>query len=137
MRLNCQQCGGPIPRQIGPGGRRKFCEACSPTRNRPDRKRRSPAPRVVTATNTGESVLEATRAELDAAKVTESVMGQCALILARHIDAGQVNGSGLASLVKAHRETMAAALAAAPAEEDPLSRLRRLRQQPSNPTTGA
>ena len=95
------------------------------------------SPRVVTATNTGESVLEATRAELDAAKVTESVMGQCALILARHIDAGEVNGAGLASLVKAHRETMTAALAAAPAEDDPLTRLRRLRQQPSNPTTGA
>jgi len=137
MRLNCQQCGGPIPRQIGPGGRRKFCEACSPTRNRPDRKRSNTAPRVVTATNTGESVLDATRAELDAAKVLDTVMGQCALILARHIDAGQVNGSGLASLVKAHRETMAAALAAAPAEEDPLSRLRRLRQQSLTPTSGA
>jgi len=66
---------------------------------------------------------------LTQADVAESWQGQAALLLARRIDADQDSGSGLAALVKAHREMMAEALALAPQEEESaLSRLRRLRE---------
>lgn len=133
MKLNCEKCGGPIGRQRGSGAPRMFCEVCSPKRVRPDRVK-SRVSSLTNGTTEGTrvspgatSVYAATKLELGDAGVVESVMGQCALILARHIDADQENGSGLASLVKAHREAMAAALQAAPRGDDALTRLRRQR----------
>ncbi len=43
MNMVCEQCRGPIGRQQGRGGRRRFCETCRPTRIRKDR----PVPRSV------------------------------------------------------------------------------------------
>ncbi len=124
MNMICGKCGGPIPKQIGPGGRRKFCPACSPKRIRPERTR-TVTPLPLPEGTTG--VYAASLAALQTAGVVESVDGQCALLLARRMDAGEDSGAGLASLARAHRECMTAALAAAPQEESPLEKLRRER----------
>ena len=61
------------------------------------------------------SVVDATRAELEAAGRAESPMGMAALALAARIDSQQDTGSGLAAAVRALGETLAAALKGAEA----------------------
>ena len=86
MNLVCERCGGAIGRQIGRGGRRRFCETCRPTRIRRDR----PVPRSVArqirpvVPLDGDQVTgmeEATVLELEAAGVPlDGVAALCALI---------------------------------------------------------
>ena len=133
MRLNCQKCGGPIPRQNGPGGVRKFCPRCSPKRIRKPRVEAAPARPVVTAgrVTSGDrpNVTAATQRELEAAGIPlDGVDGLLLLLLARRIDSGDESASGLVALVKVHAEIMAEALAQAqPPDTNPLEEIRRLR----------
>ena len=132
MRLNCQKCGGPIPRQQGPGGVRKFCPTCSPKRIRKPRVEAAtprpvaPAGRV---TSDRPNVTAATQREMEAAGVPlDGVDGLLLLLLARRIDSGDETAAGLVALVKVHAEILAEALAQAqPPEENPLDVIRRLR----------
>ena len=123
MNVICAKCGGPIPRQKGPGGQRKFCPTCSPKRDRPDRQRKRPTVKALnfdsgeTQRGSHANVTEATTAELTQAGVLDSWQGQAALILAHRIDAGDEPGGALAQLVKAHRDIMAEALAQAKRDE--------------------
>ena len=52
----------------------------------------------------------ATRAELEDAGKVGSSAGQAALLLAKQVEFGDESGSGLAALVRQHRESMAVAL---------------------------
>lgn len=130
MNMQCAKCGGPISRQPGPGGRRKFCEACSPRRDRPER-RRPARQAAATPLSSGEEVngvYAATVAELDTLGLDEGHwLRVLALNLAWHIDNSNASASGLVALVKEHRATLAACAAAAPKPDDALTRLRRER----------
>lgn len=133
MYLICAKCGGSIDRQTGPGGRRKFCAACSPQRVRKDRPRKRDTvtplpPRPASDQDTG-GVYGATSREVEALGMTEHYLGVLSLLLAWHMDhADDLSGSALASLAKCFRETHAEMQAAAPKFEDsPLDRLRRRR----------
>lgn len=135
MNMICERCGGPIARQTGPGGRRRYCEACSPRRDRPDRPRKNQRPttepRYLAAgqiTSEATSVYSATVAELDAMGMPEDHwLRVLALNVAWHIDHNDGSASGLVALVKEHRAVLAACAAAAPKPEDALTRLRRER----------
>ena len=123
MNVICGKCGGPIPRQKGPGGQRKFCPTCSPKRDRPDRQRKRPTPKTLNLTpgkiqqgNRG-NLTDSTTAELTRTGVLDTWQGQAALILAHRIDAGDEPGGALSQLVKAHRDIMAEALAQAKRDE--------------------
>jgi hypothetical protein len=70
-----------------------------------------------------------TRAELAQVGQVDSSSGQCALALARRIDAGMESGAGLAALVREHRNAMADALGGADLEVSPLDQLRQRRER--------
>jgi hypothetical protein len=132
MNANCAKCGGPIGRQIGPGGRRKYCPTCSPQRDRPERRKSKRTPLTLTTgqpQQAATTVLEATRNALTDAGVQDTSTGRCAQILAARIDAGDETATGLVALTKELRATLNAALAEAPHEEDNIwSRLEAMRQ---------
>ena len=70
-------------------------------------------------------------AELDEIGMSDSHLGRLALALADRIDGGQEPGAALAALSRQLRETMNAARAAAPVEEEEnlLEVLRRQREE--------
>lgn len=71
------------------------------------------------------SVMDATRAELEKVEREETALGAAALALAARIDSsGGDTGSAVASLVRQLRETLAAALEGAEADDDPLVQIR-------------
>jgi hypothetical protein len=70
-----------------------------------------------------------TRAELASAGRESIPAGVAALLLAERIDAGQGTESGMASLVREWRTTMAAAMADAQKAESELDKLRKLRAE--------
>lgn len=131
MNMTCAKCGGPIGRQRGSGGPRKFCTNCSPKRIRKPRGRPPAQPRPTSAAPTGEpagSVYEATLAEVNALGMADHYLGALALHVARALDdSASQSGGAVAALAKCHRETIAAMEAAAPEpqEESVLERLRR------------
>lgn len=105
MGERCRSCGKPLPAQSGRGRRRVMCPQCSPKRDRSAPKRpKSKTPVVVDGLTT------ATRAELEDAGKVGSSAGQAALLLAKQVEFGDESGSGLAALVRQHRESMAVAL---------------------------
>lgn len=122
MNANCAKCGGPIGRQIGPGGRRKYCPTCSPQRDRPDRRKTKRTPLTLTTGHPQQAatttVLEATRNALTDAGVQDTSTGRCAQILAARIDAGDETAAGLVALTKELRATINAALAEAQHDEE-------------------
>lgn len=74
------------------------------------------------------TLTEATLVELAAVGREATALGLAALALARRIDhAHGETGSALASMVKAHREALAAATADVAVEVDPLDEMRRRR----------
>jgi hypothetical protein len=105
---NCMKCGAPLPVQTGRGRRRVKCATCSPPR-------KSVAKPIALASlpSGGTSMVSATVAELESAGVESSALGQAALLLARRIEAGEDNGSAIASLVKQWQDTMGRATAGA------------------------
>lgn len=116
----CAVCGAALPLQHGRGGRRKMCEHCSPPRRRGPAMAPAvalvptPAPDGLTVSD----VTTATVAELQRLGQADSVAGVMAVALAKRIDSGQEPGGALAQLVKAHRDTMATAYAAAHQEKE-------------------
>jgi hypothetical protein len=74
----------------------------------------TPAPDGLTVSD----VTTATVAELQRLGQADSVAGVMAVALAKRIDSGQEPGGALAQLVKAHRDTMATAYAAAHQEKE-------------------
>ena len=125
----CPSCGKPLPLQTGKGGRRKYCQGCSPSRRRGPAMAPQRAP-VATATPAGAQqptgVLEAVLREVRTAGVAAHWAAAVAVVLARRIDSDQEPGSALASLVKALREILPIALttAASTDEPDPLEQIR-------------
>jgi len=109
-------CGGTIV-QPRTGRPRQKCERCAPRKLRvadPETGQISYM-RPTSAAEYGvhpepTTVLAATRAALEAAGRTSHWAGQAALLVAARIDATQVEGSPLASMIKAHRDSMKAAL---------------------------
>jgi hypothetical protein len=71
-------------------------------------------------------VWDATRAELAAAGLLDTALGQAALVLALHIDSTTpATARALAALCKAHREVLTDVLRTAPPRtDDPVTRLR-------------
>ena len=136
MNMVCEQCRGPIGRQQGRGGRRRFCETCRPTRIRKDR----PVPRSVARQirpvvpvdgREVSSMEEATRLELEAAGVPlDCVAALCALILARAVDRGDDTVPGMIAAIKEHSACMAWAMqSAAPVDDQDVVTLMRRRLQ--------
>lgn len=131
MNMSCEKCGGPIGRQSGPGGRRKFCTTCSPKRIRKPISRTPSSQRLTPSTpaaETVDSVYAATLAEVNALGMADHYLGALALHVARALDdSASQSGGAVAALAKCHRETIAAMEAAAPEpqEESVLERLRR------------
>lgn len=124
----CLKCGAPIPLQQGRGRRRKMCETCSPSRNR-GKSARLPAP-TIPGMGDAQGVTQSVIRELTEAGMLQSHSGQCAVLLARRIDAGEDSGAAVAQLVRQLRETMASALAMqVPDEVDPVDELRQRREQ--------
>ena len=133
MNLVCERCGGAIGRQIGRGGRRRFCETCRPTRIRRDR----PVPRSVArqirpvVPLDGDQVTgmeEATVLELEAAGVPlDGVAALCALILARAVDRNDDTVPGMIAAIREHGACMRWAMqSAAPVDDqDVVTMLRR------------
>ena len=74
---------------------------------------------------------DATLAELEAADMVTSSLGQAAPLLARRLDAPSLDtGSSISALVREHRATLTAAVGAGTRAQDPLDQLaqqRRLR----------
>ena len=131
MNMTCEQCGGPIGRQSGPGGRRKFCTTCSPKRIRKPNGRPPSSPRPTPSAPAEEavdSVYTATLVEVQALGMADHYLGALALHVARALDdSANQSGGAVAALAKCHRETIAALEAAVPKpqEESVLERLRR------------
>jgi hypothetical protein len=98
----------------GKGRRRKFCEACSPKRERPGRQ----APVLQLAARSAspaepkprKSLSQRTLDELTAAGRDDTWQAEAALLAADLVDAGGYTAQGAAALLKAHREALALAL---------------------------
>lgn len=139
MNYNCAKCGGPIGRQPGPGGRRKFCQVCSPKRDRPDRQRGrgKTVPNVMTF-DSGETqslasnVTQATTAELlELGVPADHWRHVLAVTLATRIDHGDnETANGLVAMIRELNSLMTEIRASAPSvEESPLQMLRRRRAE--------
>ncbi len=137
MTRTCERCGGPIPPRIGPGGKRKRCPSCSPSRNR-GRKPSSPAPvAVLPVAVEGESVVEATRALLGTHPgAVDHPMGRTALVLAGRIDSTSESTPSITGAAKQLDSCIRIALAATePAEVSLLDELRAKHAQRSTDAT--
>lgn len=131
MSKSCERCGADFtPRSH----RARFCsDKC---RNAAGYARRNgataPLALVLTAaTAPADGTLTGvTMRDLTGLGLEHSIGGTLALLLARAIDSGQHTGSGMTSLTREYRTVMADVVAAAkPKQEDPLARLRRMREE--------
>jgi hypothetical protein len=135
-------CGNPIPPPVGMGRPREYCADCSPQRIRPGpslrrlrvapdvatsepspppAERPRPAPPEPGATPAAEVLLyPSTLATLRAAGALEHWGASAALLMAQRIDGCDIVGSPLAAMIKAHRDSMSAALADSAADGDAL-----------------
>jgi len=135
-------CGAPIPPPVGMGRPREYCAECSPQRIRPGRplrrlriapdgaavepsppavERPRPAPPALDAGPAAEVLLyPSTLATLRAAGALEHWGASAALLMAQRIDGCDIVGSPLAAMIKAHRDSMSAALADSAADGDAL-----------------
>ena len=135
MTRTCERCGAPIPPRIGPGGKRRFCPTCSPSRNR-GKNPSSPAPvAVMPVPAEGESVVEATRALLDTHPgAVDHPMGRTALVLAARIDSTSESTPSITGAAKQLDSCIRLALnATEPAE---LSLLDKMRDERARRTEG-
>lgn len=76
-----------------------------------------------------ESVVEATRAELDRAAKSQTALGRSALALAALLDAGEGPASGLAAVAKELRATLEVAVQGATHVDDPVDEVARKRAE--------
>lgn len=130
MQRNCDVCQNPYEAKR-PNA--KFCSArCRQRAQRsPDSVTLSPvAPLAVPVDVAEGSLTTATLAELEAAEMSASSLGQAALMLARRLDLPSMDtGSSIAALVREHRATLTAAVDAGKVAEDPLDQLAQQRRQ--------
>lgn len=129
-----EPCGKPVPALVGKGRPREYCGDHAPrpggTQRRlslaPDAPDAPPAverPRPVPATQqpAAEVLLyPSTLARLRDAGALDHWAGQAALMMAQRIDGCDIVGSPLSAMVKAHRDSMTAALADSASEGDAL-----------------
>ena len=99
------------------------CESCR------KRKSRAPKPPVAVLVPAEGELTVVTRSELEAAGRVGSAVGQAALLIAKHLDAGAETGSSVAALVREHRATLGEALRGVKVAGDPLDELRALRDR--------
>lgn len=131
-------CGQYIE-QPATGRRRSKCLTCKPPRVRAKPPPKSPIlaapapalapPSTVSGGDVRPTLAEQSRRELAAADRLETHSGVAALMLAELLDKGGYNAQGAASMVKAHREAMAAALAGAKRADDAVDDLRERRRR--------
>lgn len=127
MQRNCDVCGAAYQAQRSTS---KYCSpSCRARKAQGARKRKAEVVSLPAAEEKDGSVEAATRAELDAAGQVNSALGQSALALARRLDEGRDPGTGLASMVRQLQTTLAAALADAQVDEDPLDELAAWRER--------
>lgn len=106
-RRTCADCDAPLPKRVGQGRPRIYCDECSPSRRRkPPAK---PSPVVTLATESGETCESVTRDVLISVDRLGTPMGMAALACARAIDSGQESGSGLAAVVARLESSLASA----------------------------
>ena len=116
----CTECGAEF-RQPLQGRPRKYCEVCSPKRNRaprPPRLLQFPGPKRESGSESADSspvpsILVQTIKELTAAGVMESSEAAAAVKLAALFDTGAFSATGASYLWKAHREALDLALSGA------------------------
>lgn len=108
-----------MPLENRPGRPRKMCDRCSPSR---PRRKDQPTATLVETVGVG-CVVDATKAELQAAGTINSALGQSALALARQIDSGDEKGAGLASLAKQHAALLMACAPKVDESADPLQQI--------------
>lgn len=123
-RVVCEQCGGPLPVQEGPGRKRKKCETCSP-RDKRNRKVVS-IPTPLSAPGGGRNVEAARRALSDVDRET-SPAGELALYLAGLLDQGV--GNQTAAISREYRAAMADAMKGTQQAASALDELRRRREE--------
>lgn len=128
MLKTCSKCGGTIPAQAGPGGRRKMCPTCSPKR---DRRKPAASGLPIPHPGGGESVADAVRALLGSRKgAADHPLGRLAVALAVRCDNPSETTAAVATAGKQLQAALAAALEASePLEPDRLSELRARRRQ--------
>lgn len=137
MTRTCERCGAPIPPRIGPGGKRKRCPTCSPSRNR-GKNSSSPVPdTVVPIPTAGESVVESTRALLNTHPgAVDHPMGRTALVLAARIDSTSESTPSITGAAKQLDSCLRIALSATePAAPSLLDELRAKHAQHSTDPT--
>jgi hypothetical protein len=123
MMRNCDSCGTAY---IAQRSTSRFCSSVCRRRNGG-----APAPpRPPQARSEASAALLAvTRAELQAAGMLKSVLGQAALKLAEALGNPDETAGGVAALSRELRATMAAVLQCAPAARDPLDELKQRRDR--------
>jgi hypothetical protein len=116
--------------QVSYDAKRPSSKYCSDRcRKRAQRGDIAPVVPITQAIHEG-SLTAATLAELEAAEMSASSMGQAALMLARRLDLPSMDtGSSIAALVREHRATLSAAVDAGKVAEDPLDQLAQQRRQ--------
>ncbi len=117
MRV-CAKCGADMPLENRRGPRRKMCQRCSPSRGAKSK----PVATILERVEVG-CVVDATKAELQAAGAMGTALGQSALALARAIDSGDERGTALASLAKQHAALLMACAPKAEEASDPLQQI--------------
>lgn len=135
MNKVCERCGAPIPPRIGPGGQRKRCATCSPSRGRGKNQQAGPPVAVLPAPATGETVTEATRTLLAThTGALEHPMGRAALVLAGRIDSTSESTAAVTAAAKQLDSCIRIALnETEPVEESPLDRIRARRARLGQP----
>ena len=125
MTATCERCGQPFPAQ------RSTARYCSARCKKAAQRARVATTGTVVDVEFLGPVEKATRDELAAAQVLGTTRGQIALVLARLMDrAGPGQGSSVAAWSRELRTTLAEALRVAPpAEDDPITRIRRQMHQ--------
>lgn len=119
----CRDCGAQIPKAVGRGRQRTYCEICSPPRRKKPPAPRQAADKTDPPTACG-SIHAATLATLEQAGRTDTPLGATALLLAQRLDADQDSGSAMAAMAKQLGATLEDATRGAQIAMSPLDELR-------------
>jgi hypothetical protein len=105
------ECGRVIV-QPATGRRRQKCFICSP-RDKRDRRRADLIALPVRDPDAPDSLTSASRRALDTAGVLGTWQAEAALVVARLVDDGRHGASGIAAIIREHRQCMEFALQSA------------------------
>lgn len=126
MAARVCECGATIPPPKGRGRARMKCEDCSPRKIRP---RRETVTAIREPSDEPPTLVAATLTKLRGCNRHESPEGILALQLAHDIGSGGHSAAGLASLSKAYRDALDAAVKGAPRAADAVDELMERRRR--------